>query len=124
MGEKGKSWFRETFQTVLGVFGGWEFVKGILKTQTGNAADLVKDKVIQVIKDNPRVDLLYVLLSLPAKESKKLWERHRVAMREGKENDFVVELGHVIPKNEKGEIDMERAKRIFKQLANTDERLF
>lgn len=118
-----RSWIQEIFGGAIGGFSAslWrDLAKGEAKELGGTLAT----KIQQLIKQNPRVELLYVLLALEPEDAEKLWKRHLDAIREGTENDFIVALGNALPKNVDNTVDIERAKRIFSQLAKMEEAQF
>ncbi|KKS66284.1 MAG: hypothetical protein UV36_C0030G0001, partial [Parcubacteria group bacterium GW2011_GWC2_42_6] len=84
----------------------------------------VEKRIEDLIKDNPRADLLYVLLALDPNDAAKLWQRHAAAVAAGKENSFTRILGQALPRNKEGQVDEERAKKVFSELAKMDEPQF
>jgi len=104
-----------------------DYLKGLAKGFGDKARDTLHKKIDDLIKDNPRADLLYVLLSLDPADAEKLWHRHLSANRSGlagAENDFVSVLGQALPRDAQGKIDMERAKQVFSQIAQMDDDKF
>lgn len=117
------SWLKEVIGGIIGGFSAGllrDFARGEAKELGGVLADKVK----QMIKLNPRVELLYILLALEPEDAATLWKRHLVAIQEGTENDFIVALGNALPKNPDGTTNTERAKRIFTQLSKMEEAQF
>lgn len=109
----------ETISVTLGTM-----IRDFIRGEAKDAGGLFAERIRKVIKENPRADLLYILLTLDSDEASKLWARHGEAIREGVENKFVLALGQVIPRTPDGKIDTDRAKKIFEELAKMDENLF
>jgi len=82
--------------------------------------EMVVKKINDLIKNNPRADLLYVLLAMDPTDANTLWQRHLGAIATGTENAFVRILGQVLPRDKDGKVDLERARVIFSQIAQMD----
>ena len=86
--------------------------------------EMAVKKIEDLLKDNPRTDLLHVLLAMDPADSTILWQRHLEAIATGTENTFARILGQALPRNAQGQIDMERAKEILTQIAQMDAERF
>lgn len=112
----------ETFQTVFSFLGGWHMIADVLKNHGGPMA---KEKIQEILKDNPRADLVRVLLTISKKDADKVWENIGAAKRGGWwENDVIVLLGHLIPRKEGGAIDEDRAKKLYKDISALGDKEF
>lgn len=105
-------------------------IRDIFRHETRETGSVLAGRLKKTIEDNPRAELLYVLLSLEPKDAKVFWQRHMGAIRSGipgAENDFVRILGRALPKDPSGKLDMEnmeRAKKVYTQIARMDEAEF
>lgn len=117
-------WFQDFFKLAAGEAGG-KLLTDVLRGGVKDGVGVVAECIRRVAKDNPRSELLQVLLlALKPEEAETLWKYHQEAFKEGRENDFIVNLGHALPKEKDGSLDLERAKKIFSQLTEMDEAKF
>lgn len=109
-----RSLVRETIAATVG---------GGIRDALTKGREILIERVEKILKENPRFDLLMVLLVLKPGDAATLWKRHYAAMCAGKENDFVITIAQALPRKD-GKLDLDRAKIIFTQLARMDEASF
>src|SRR3989344_5910632 len=95
----------------------WDVIKSVL----GGLTQGVSGRVQEAIKRSPRHDLVFSFLSMEAQDRIKLMEVFREYLREGRENQFVRELGKALPRTPEGKLDEERARRLLKELNSVPE---
>lgn len=104
-------------EKVLSILGGTHSIMEMI-------APVVKERVEEIKKENPRGDYLRVLLMLDEDKARELRNKIKQATQSGMwENDVIVALGNMIPKVD-GEIDKARAQKIYTQMAETDDATF
>jgi hypothetical protein len=117
------NWLKEIFSGTIGATGAIT-IREIIAALGKKGHEIVIKKIEDLIKDNPRADLLYILLAMDPADATTLWQRHLGAIASGTENAFARILGQALPRDKDGKIDIERAKKIFSQIAQMDEARF
>lgn len=122
-----KKWLQEVWTLIIGEFGG-KMLRDVFRGELKEGAGVIAERIRSVIKENPRVELLFSLLTQEPEDFEKFRKHYREAI-EGRiegwsENAFVAALGQALPKKPDGTIDFERAKAVIKQLVNMKEEEF
>jgi hypothetical protein len=122
-----ESFLSELLATFFGEFGG-KMLQETIKGEIKSGAGFFGNHLNNLIKQNPRAQLLSVLLRLEPEDMEKFWKHHSEAM-EGRiptwsENSLTVVLGNALPRKADGTVDMTSAKETMKQLLAMDETEF
>lgn len=102
---------------MFGEAGGKILAEAIRKGGTGGV-EVAIENVKKVIQQNPRAEVVLALMSIGVEDLRKLLVIHKDALKDHRENRFVVALGAMLPRKEDGRVDEERAERIYQQLAS------
>ena len=96
-----ESFLSELLATFFGEFGG-KMLQETIKGEIKSGAGFFGNHLNNLIKQNPRAQLLSVLLRLEPEDMEKFWKHHSEAM-EGRiptwsENSLTVVLGNALPR--------------------------
>lgn len=109
--------FRNFMTMVFGEAGG-TLLRDLIRGQIQGGASVLGERLRELVKMNPRHDLVLVLLTMDPQDRENLMEVYQEYLRQGRENRFVRELGEALPRTPDGKVDEERARRILKELNN------
>lgn len=112
-----KDWVKkDVMGSVVGQFGA-SSLRELFKKEAGEAGGAVGERIRRLVRENPRAELLYVMLTLDEEEAKKFWDNYcQKANDEGFEDTFIKTIAQALPRNKEGGIDFEKAKSIYTQI--------
>lgn len=110
------NWFKELMRDTAGAAVGMsikDFIAGIGKKGHEEMGKYIE----KLVRENPRADLLAALFEIDRDEMFQILDRLGESAREGKEDSDVRALASAIPRKKDGEMDIERAKRLYSEIA-------
>lgn len=116
-------WMQDVFTLVVGEAGG-KILRDLIRGELKEGAGVIAERVRVLVKENPRADLLYVLLALDPPQAATLWQRYRAVKGTAAENAFVVTIAQAIPRKADQTLDLERAKAVYGAIAEMDPAAF
>jgi hypothetical protein len=112
-------WLSEIFSGTMGATAALT-IRELIASLGKKSHEIVVEKINDLIKNNPRAELLEVLLTLDEQEAKNFWDNYdQKASDEGFEDTFIkvfAEPLKTICKNKDGETDLAKAHKIYTQI--------